>query len=150
METPRLVKSAHTHNIYAGDDWNNAVNTIGGAGNYALMDACGLARSVSSLDLTTPKKAKENKVALRFVQVFIADPDESLPIENRLLYEGDQKVTDLTDQELFFEIDIKRILDAHNEFRVTQRNKKIKDRTENLEPTRIRDLKMVVVDIATF
>jgi len=86
----------------------------------------------------------------RLVQVFIADPHDSLPLEQSLLYSGEQKFTDATDQELFFEIDIKSILAEHNEKRSKIVNKSVKDRTEHLEPAKIRDLKMVVVTVATF
>lgn len=96
------------------------------------------------------KKDLENNMGLRIVQVYIADTDENVPVENRILYSGTQKLTDATDQELFFEIGIKEILDKHNTYRATLVNKKIKERTENLEPVKIRDLKMVVVNIATF
>lgn len=89
-------------------------------------------------------------VTRRLVQVFIADPDENVPLEQSLLYSGDQKLTDATDQELFFEIDIKSILDKHNSSRVKIINKKVKERTEHLEPAKIRDLKMVVVNVASF
>jgi hypothetical protein len=88
--------------------------------------------------------------ARRLVQVFIADPDENVPLADCLLYSGEQKLTDLTDQELFFEVDIKSILEAHNDKRVTLVNKVVKERTEYLEPARIRDLKMTVVTIAQF
>jgi hypothetical protein len=86
----------------------------------------------------------------RLVQVFIADPDENVPMADCLLFKGEQKLTDLTDQELFFEVDIKSILDKHNEKRVKLVNKKVKERTEHLEPVKIRDLKMVVVNVAQF
>lgn len=86
----------------------------------------------------------------RLVQVFVADPDENVPIDQCLLYTGEQKLTDLTDQELFFEIDIKTILDVHNAKRIKLVNKAVKERTEHLEPARIRDLKMTVVTIASF
>ena len=86
----------------------------------------------------------------RLVQVFIADPDESVPLEQSMLYSGDQKLTDATDQELFFEIDMKSALEKHNAERIKLVNKKVKERTEYLEPAKIRDLKMVVVNVATF
>ena len=88
--------------------------------------------------------------ARRLVQVFIADPNENVPLEQSLLYRGAQKLTDATDQELYFEIDIKDILAKHNEARVKVVDKKVKERTEYLEPARVRDLKMVVTTIATF
>lgn len=86
----------------------------------------------------------------RLVQVFIADPDEDVPLDQCLLYSGEQKLTDLTDQELFFEVDVKSILDAHNQKRTKIVNKSVKERTELLEAARVRDLKMTVVTIAQF
>jgi len=97
-----------------------------------------------------PKKEKPAMVTRRLVQVFIADPDDNVPLNQSLLYSGQQKLTDATDQELFFEIDIKSILDNYNDERVKVRDKKVKERIEYLEPAKIRDLKMVVVNIATF
>lgn len=89
-------------------------------------------------------------VSTRFVRVIIVDPNENIPLDDRIIYKGDEKATDLNDQELFFELDIKDLLAKHNEKRVKVIDKKVKERTENLEPAKIRDLKMVVVNIATF
>lgn len=86
----------------------------------------------------------------RLIQVFICDPDENVPLADCLLYSGEQKLTDLTDQELFFEVDIKSIIDTHNAKRTKMVNKTVKERVEHLEPARIRDLKMTVVTIASF
>lgn len=86
----------------------------------------------------------------RLIQVFIADPDENVPLDQCLLYSGEQKLTDLTDQELFFEVDMKSILEAHNAVRKGLVNKSIKERVEYLEAARVRDLKMTVVTIAQF
>lgn len=88
--------------------------------------------------------------ARRLVQVFIADPNENVPLDQSLLYSGEQKFTDATDQELFFEIDINTILKTYNEKRIKIVDKKVKERTEYLEPAKIRDLKMVVVTVAGF
>ena len=92
----------------------------------------------------------EQMTTRRLVQVFIADPNENVPLDQALLYTGEQKFTDATDQELFFEIDINTILKSYNEKRVKFIDKKVKERTEYLEPAKIRDLKMVVVNIASF
>lgn len=88
----------------------------------------------------------------RLVKVFIADPNESLPLENRLLYKGDEKITDLTDQELFYEIDIKNILEKHNAVRTATVDKatKSREKPEMLEPARVRDLRMQVIVLAQF
>lgn len=92
----------------------------------------------------------EMPATCRLIEVVVVDPTDHVPLADRLLYQGERKLTDLTDQELFFEIDINAILKAHNEKRVKIVNKAVKDRTEYLEPARIRDLKMNVVTIATF
>ncbi len=86
----------------------------------------------------------------RLVQVFMLDPDENVPLDQALLYQSEQKLTDATDQELFYEIDIKTVLEKHNALRATLINKSVKERTEQLEPARIRDLRMTVVTIASF
>lgn len=89
-------------------------------------------------------------VVRRLVKVVIIDPNENIPLKDCILYSGDEQLTDLTDQELFFEIDIKQLLDAHNDKRTKVVDKKVKERTEFLEAAKIRDLKMVVVNIASF
>lgn len=96
------------------------------------------------------KKAVAEKSKRRLVQVFIADPNENIPLDESVIYQGGQKLTDSTDQELFFEVDIRGILEKHNEKRVKLVDKKVKERVEHLEPARVRDLKMVVVTIAEF
>jgi len=89
----------------------------------------------------------------RIVKVFIADSNDNLPLDKRVLYSGEEKLTDLTDQELFFEVPIADILAKHNEVRAKTVDKKQAEkfgRDIYLEPARIRDLKMVVVNVAQF
>lgn len=95
-------------------------------------------------------QTQEQVMARRVVQVYIADPNENIPLEDSLIYQGSQKLTDSTDQELFYEIDIKNLLDAYNVKRVKIVDKKVKERTQYLEPVKIRELKMVVVTVASF
>jgi hypothetical protein len=89
----------------------------------------------------------------RIVKVFIADPNENIPLDKRVIYSGQEQLTDLTDQELFFDVPISELLAKHNELRKTTLDKKQADkfgRDVFLEPARIRDLKMVVVSVAEF
>jgi hypothetical protein len=89
----------------------------------------------------------------RIVKVFIADSNENLPLDKRVLHTGEEQLTDLTDQELFYEVPIAEILAKHNEVRKTTVDKKQAEkfgRDIYLEPARIRDLKMVVVTVAQF
>lgn len=106
--------------------------------------------------LTTTSKTKEKKMAkvsFRVVRVFVVDPDTKVPLEERVLHKTEEITTDLSDQDLFFEIDppVKQLLDRHNkEVREKIVNKDVKDRTEYLEPIKISNLSMVVVTLASF
>lgn len=87
----------------------------------------------------------------RIVKVFVADPDDSLPLESRVLYQGEEKLTDLTDQELFFELPIQDLMTKHNAIRIKTRDKEQSNsfgRDIMLEPIKVRDLKMVIVNVA--
>jgi len=89
----------------------------------------------------------------RIVQVFVADPNENVPLEHSVLFKGDQKLTDLTDTELYFEVPMQEVLKSHNDKRVQFLDKEASKRAGKdilLEPVKIRDLKMVVVTIAQF
>src|SRR5882672_929543 len=78
---------------------------------------------IESIPMTQPAAKR------RIVQVLIADPNENVPLDQMLLHKGIQKLTDATDQELFFEIPINDLLNEHNKKRVTFIDKKIKERT---------------------
>ena len=96
---------------------------------------------------------KESQVGMRFVKIFIVDPTDDLPLAQRVLHNGAEQLTDLTDQELFFELPIKELLDKHNATRAGTLNKKATDKAGKdvfLEPIRVRDLRMNVTLIASF
>lgn len=101
----------------------------------------------------TTSATKDNNMATRVVKVYIADPNENLALQDQLIYSGAEKLTDSTNEELFFEISITELLTAHNEKRKATVDKKQSERFGKaiyLEPVRIRDLKMVVAAIAEF
>jgi hypothetical protein len=177
VDMPTITEAAHTHSVYspanlampigfvagttagAAASWmNSPLNQPLNQNMFAPGDALQrtssmrhLGQAAAAMDTAAmPKPKKEKPVSRRLVQVFIADPDENVPLDKALLYSGSQKFTDATDQELFFEIDMKSILDNYNAERVKIVNKKVKERTEMLEPVKIRDLKMTVVSVATF
>lgn len=107
----------------------------------------------AALSPPPPPLKKDTPMALRYVQVFIADTNKSLSLEDRILFKGEAKMTDLDDNELFFELDIKDILAKHNAKRVKVVNKDAVPQPTGhvfLEPARVRDLKMTVVTIASF
>ena len=92
-----------------------------------------------------------DKTNRRIVQVFIADPNDNMPLDKSVLYTGEQKLTDLNDTELFFEVPISELLKKHNAIRSTTLDKDASKKAGKdvvLDPARIRDLKMVVVTVA--
>lgn len=143
---PTMASSAHTHSTYAAGALMN--NALGGL-NQA--NAGGMGALMQQALNTSPTIAlqKGHQMSRRLVKVIIADPNENIPLDQCILFSGDEKLTDATDQELFFELEIKTMLEKHNEKRVMMIDKKVKDRIELLEPAKVRDLKMVVVTVAT-
>jgi hypothetical protein len=149
MDTPAIATST-----YGSDARVFGLDAIKGA--VAANNLANFANKGAALGQIIPphnaqfQQEKKPMNTRRLVKVIIVDPNDNVPLEDCVLYSGDEKMTDATDQELFFEIDIKSILDAHNAKRVKLIDKKVKERTENLEPAKIRDLKMVVVNVAAF
>lgn len=163
---PQMTASAHTHALYDGTgntmstlglvttDHTTAVNQAGHWNNLIGGSAAQAQQIIKRVHLEQAQQQKEiEQVAdpkRRLVKVVIIDPDDRIPLEKCILYNGSEKLTDLTDQELFFEIDIRDILHGHNEIRKKLTDKTVKERTEFLEPVKVRDLRMVVVTVASF
>lgn len=155
-ELPQMAAGAHSHTLYNASDLTEPIAT-----NTANYYEAALAAAEPS-DLRGIAQARLGRIPKpqgviqmattprRYVQVFIADTHDQVPLKDCLLYSGEPTLTDLTDQELFYELPIKEILAAHNAKRVKMYDRRVKDRTEMLEPARIRDLKMTVVTIAQF
>lgn len=159
METPSISASAYTGSTYGlGDLTGSAQQVQGllvgnpfflGAQNAAQADTFRTLKGAAAIQGAAAPQRKmkpqqlqqlqESPVTRRLIQVFIADPDEKVPLDKSLIYTGSQKLTDLNDQELFFEIEIKALLDQHNATRATIIDKEVKDRTEYLEPVKIRE-----------
>jgi hypothetical protein len=161
---PSITNASHSHTTYdgtgtamglvqptttAGTGFINAVNTRRVAIDPFAQQLGGRENLHQTIQ-NVKKDIEMAKSTRRLVKVIIIDTDENVPLDKCVLYSGDEKLTDATDQELFFEIDIKNILDKYNEYRVTLKDKSVKERVENLEPVKIRDLRMVVVNVATF
>lgn len=144
-EMPQMYSSARASTAYVLPDAAQGLVGAGGGGG----DIRELARRMAmpAVNNVQPTQPKKDAPMNRIVQIYIADTYDSIPLDKRILYEGKPFFTDLTDNELFFTIDVNGILSKHNEYRVTVRDKKVKDRTEMLEPARVRDIKMVVVTV---
>jgi len=98
-------------------------------------------------------KGEQNVSTRRLVKVVIVDPNENLKLEDAVLINEAEKITDLEDNEIFFDMDIKKILEAHNtkrEATVDKKASKNKDKDVFLDPIKIRDLKMTVITVAEF
>ncbi len=149
METPTISGMAYTSSSTSAADFMGLIKAQ--AQNAGLQQFADVRPALGAQQF----QQKEQPIVstARIVKVFIADSNDNLPLEKRVLYEGDQKLTDLTDQELFFEVPIAEVLAKHNEVRAKTVDKKAADKFGRdifLEPARIRDLKMVVVNVATF
>lgn len=176
-DLPSICNYLNTSNTYSGIDFTTGTSGIGLAvGEYEKehylynvnkaiaarqqLKIDPFAGEKNRFDLSTPikEKGKENvimseKINRRIVQVFIADPHLDVPLDKALLYKGEQKLTDATDQELFFDIGINSILKLHNEERVKwfdRRATRTAGKDIMLEEVRIRDLVMIVTEVAKF
>jgi hypothetical protein len=147
-ETPQISSSTYPATTTALG--NIAFNQANSVQFHPPAQAFGMHNESRIRQILEEQSMAEVKSPRRYVQVIIADVNENIPLDQCLLYKGEPKLTDATDQELYFEIDVKNLLDKHNEKRIKYHDKKVKERTEFLEPAKIRDLKMVVVNIAQF
>lgn len=168
-ETPTITTTTHSHTGYSGGA------LLGGqaVGQLYGGDHTSMRQPISPLNLnwqaknpdeliqnfaaqlgTNQQQPKANIVSnFRVVKVFIADPNENVPLEKRMIYRGEEKTTDLTDQELFFEVPMQDLLGKHNEYRRSLVDRKQAEKFGRdilLEPVKIRDLRMVVVTVASF
>ncbi len=158
-DTPQISSSCFTANTTALGGLNQAWASndfISNQSSTDWLDQVAQARAAQQYNLLNQQNQHKGgqpmatPVTRRLVQVIIVDPNDNIPLDQCLLYNGTPKLTDATDQELFYEIEIKDLLAKHNETRIKVVDKKVKERTEHLEPAKIRDLKMVVVTIASF
>jgi hypothetical protein len=166
-ELPAMSTASHTHSTYdaghIGAGVGDGVLTLGSV-NQLLSDPwqnetseyqrrtafAGVTKQIEKMRQNQPENKMPNRT-MRVVQVFIIDPDEKLPLDKAVLYQGKPELTDKTDQELFFDLDMKQLLADHNVARIAVVDKKsVAATVQFLEPARIRDLKMSVVNLATF
>lgn len=119
----------------------------------ALHRAAKHSRYETDPETDDPQPTPMPTTTRRLVQVFIADPDPNVPLGEALLYKGEPSFTDATDQELYFEVPVVSLLATYNAKRTKWLDKEASKRSGKdvlLEPARVRDLKMVVVNIAQF
>jgi hypothetical protein len=87
----------------------------------------------------------------RLVEIYVVDPDEKMPVEKSIVYEGPRKLTDSEDRDLFFELNMTELVLKHNKVREeTMVDDKFTGRKVPLKPIKVSDLRMTVVNIASF
>jgi hypothetical protein len=150
LELPTITKSA-----YASSAVDHMALGVGAALFQHAQNPQNqfVAQLINPQQQAAQAQGKAEMSNARIVKVFIADPNDNLPLEKRVLYKGDEMLTDLTDQELFYEVPIAELLAKHNEYRKTVVDKKQAEKFGRdifMEAARIRDLRMVVVDVAKF
>lgn len=139
----RVDQGAAFANALGLGQYDNQVN--------GMFNGAALQKQIQNYQEAQKPKKEITVVGRRIVQVIIADSDPKLPMENAILYRGQDEVTDSTDDEIFMELGVKAMLDKHNATRIKVLDKAASKKTEKdvfLEPVRIRDLKMVIVKVA--
>jgi len=162
-ETPQISSSCYASNttslplaVWGGSTVQERISPQASPADFVSLMALSLGGGQdSSTPITKIERSKvmADKPTRRIVQVFIADPNENVPLERSVLYTGEQKLTDLNDTELYFELPMAELLKKHNDYRVKLVDKEASRKSGReiyLEPVRIRDLRMVVVTVAQF
>jgi hypothetical protein len=110
--------------------------------------------TILAVDELDEEEEDMKKRALRVVQIFIADRHPDVPLESAIIYSSPKPfATDMTNQELYFTINIMELLKEHNEFRVELKDREATKRAGKevmLEEIRISDLDMQVTAFTEF
>jgi hypothetical protein len=127
-----------------------------GGGTYCREMVAVLPRTVDDLihEVVSPKSESIDQeiqelpnmpqISRRVVQLFILDPDPKVPNENSLVWEGKTKVTDLSDEELWFDEGV----NSGAQIREQLKKHNLKRKELELEEVRLRDLQRKVSLIA--
>jgi hypothetical protein len=140
------LRQAHQKHMRAQVDQNQAVAAV-------LRGGVLSSRDWEAQDPNRLGKPLIKSMSKRLVRVFLVDPNASVPLESSMLFKCEEKLTDLTDQELFFEMPVQELLAQHNALRVTLVDKEASKRSNKevlLEPAKIRDLTMTVLVLETW
>jgi hypothetical protein len=140
------LRQAHQKQMRLQDQNQTVANVLRGVPLQRLM-------MTDSQDPNYLAKPLLKSMSKRLVRVFLVDPNASIPLDASMLYKSEEKLTDLTDQELFFEMPVQELLAKHNALRVTLVDKEASKRSNKdvlLEPAKIRDLTMTVLVLETW
>jgi hypothetical protein len=112
-EFPATSNVNYSNTVSSGGDW--LAGALGAGAQNALPHAGLMQFQPRHITTNTTTTTTEQQMSTRILRVILADPDENLPVEKRVLFQGPEKLTDLTDQELFFELPVQDLLAKHNE-----------------------------------
>lgn len=166
-EMPTMTKTMYSSNSVSGDMLMAGGVAMGQVAQRPLLDPEAFRGAMRRLKAPEqqvildrlneqkpqPQPKKEPAMpTMRIVRVIVVDTNENIPLKDRVVHMGEEQLTDSDDTELFFGLNMTELLAKHNERRVTFKDKKQSkgDTIVMLEPARIRDLTMTVVDVATF
>jgi len=130
-ETPTMYMSTHG----VSNDTTYGIQNLLAASNTVTMAA-------NNMENVMAKSAR------RIVRIIISDNHEDILLTNTVLYDSGEITTDQTDQELYFDLDMKGLLEKHNATRTATLDTEYPESTVYLEAARIRDLNMTVITIA--
>jgi|Cruoilmetagenom7_1024161.scaffolds.fasta_scaffold03732_19 hypothetical protein len=149
-ETPEIVPTAYVTTTSTTGDSTRQLQVEQsqpfrvGADVFEYLD-----QKINQAVADDPIHEDEDMSGKRMVRVLIVDPDTQVPVYKSVLHDSKEILTDLTDEELFFEVDLKSAVTRHNVYRGTLKDKD-GEAGDMLEAIRIRDLKMLVVTLAEF
>lgn len=89
----------------------------------------------------------------RLVEIIAVDRDVNVPFDKAVIFQGERRITDLSDHELMFEAKLDEALATYNQYRVTVRDE---DRSATarsdvyLKPLRLKDLRAIVITHAAW
>jgi len=104
-------------------------------------------------ELKKLRKKKMKQVTKRLVQVFVVDPDKRVDDEHSVVHKSEVMVSSKTNEELFYDVDWKAVLAAHNTYRasvVHDDRSEVRGKDIHLKPVKVSDLERQVVVLANF
>lgn len=83
----------------------------------------------------------------RIVEIWVYDPDHSVPAEQAILHHADRQLTELTDMELHLTLGLPALAKGWNKTRVTIRDLRYPESIVKLEPITPGELCVVIATI---
>lgn len=85
----------------------------------------------------------------RFVEIFVSDPNPSVPMENILLHHEPRFLTELNDTELTLNMGLPQIVEDWNKIRTTIRDRTYMESDVMLEAIKADELRVIIATVVT-